>query len=64
MRGRMRAGIVASDSFKDRTVCGTWQYWFIVLSVLPVILIITLFVRPSTVPVTLLTRHSIHEEIR
>ncbi|EIE22493.1 hypothetical protein COCSUDRAFT_47913 [Coccomyxa subellipsoidea C-169] len=41
----MFACIVASDSFKDRTVCGTWQYWLVVLSVLPVILIITLFVR-------------------
>lgn len=50
MPGAIPAGIVASDSFKDRTVCGTWQYWLVVLSVLPIILIITLFVSPSPIP--------------
>jgi hypothetical protein len=30
---------------KDRVVCGTWQYWFLVLSVVPLILVITAVVR-------------------
>ena len=38
-------GIVASDLFKDKTACGTWQYWLVVLSAVPVILVISFLVR-------------------
>lgn len=36
--------MVASDLAKERTRCGSWQYWAIVLSVVPVVLVITLAV--------------------
>ena len=39
------AGVVASDLAKEKTRCGTWQYWLVVGSVIPVVLIITLVVR-------------------
>ncbi|BDA43515.1 probable sulfite exporter TauE/SafE family protein 3 [Coccomyxa sp. Obi] len=41
----MFACIVASDSIKERTACGTWEYWLVVLSAVPVILIISCLVR-------------------
>lgn len=41
------AGVVASDLGKEKTKCGTWQYWLVVGSILPVSLGITLLVRPK-----------------
>ena len=35
---------MASDLGKEHTRCGTWQYWLVVFSILPVILGITFLV--------------------
>lgn len=39
------AGVVASDLAKEKTRCGTWQYWLIVASIVPVVVAITSVVR-------------------
>ncbi|CAK0781249.1 hypothetical protein CVIRNUC_005324 [Coccomyxa viridis] len=41
--------VVASDLGKEHTRCGTWQYWLVVFSILPVILGITFLVREHLV---------------
>ena len=44
------AGVVASDLGKEHTRCGTWQYWLVVFSILPVILGITFLVSAGLHP--------------
>lgn len=36
------AVIAVSDLAKDKVVCGTWQYWLLVLSVVPLILVVSI----------------------
>ncbi len=41
---------MASDLGKEHTRCGTWQYWLVVFSILPVILGITFLVSAGMHP--------------
>lgn len=46
---RLHAGVIASDVGKGYLQCGSWQYWLVVLSIMPPVLAITAAVREMLV---------------
>ena len=42
---RVLAGVILSDTGKAYLACGSWQYWLVVLSIVPPVLAVTAAVR-------------------
>lgn len=39
------AVVALTDYFKGKVECGSWKYWLLVLTIIPVVLLVTLFAR-------------------